>query len=41
MKQILKNNWNIKIGDEFKKDYYLELRKFLVNDMIRSLLKNH
>ena len=32
MKQILKNNWNIKIGDEFKKDYYLELRKFLVNE---------
>ena len=32
MKQILKNNWNLKIGDEFKKDYYLELRKFLVNE---------
>lgn len=32
MKEILKNNWNSKISDEFQKDYYLELRKFLVDE---------
>lgn len=32
MKEILKNNWNSKISDEFHKDYYLKLREFLVDE---------
>lgn len=30
--QILKNDWNDLLKDEFSKDYYLELRKFLINE---------
>lgn len=30
--QILKNDWQNLLEDEFKKDYYLKLRKFLVNE---------
>lgn len=30
--QILKNDWQNLLEDEFKKDYYLELRKFLINE---------
>jgi uracil-DNA glycosylase len=30
--QILKNDWHSLLEDEFKKDYYLELRKFLINE---------
>ena len=29
---ILKNDWHDLLNDEFKKDYYLSLRKFLVNE---------
>lgn len=32
MKEILKNDWKNYLNEEFKKDYYLELRKFLVNE---------
>lgn len=32
MKQILKNNWNNFLGDEFKKDYYIKLHDFLVQE---------
>ncbi len=30
--QILKNDWKNSIEDEFQKDYYLKLRKFLINE---------
>lgn len=30
--QILKNDWQNLLEDEFKKDYYLNLRKFLINE---------
>ena len=30
--QILKNSWGSLLEDEFKKDYYLELRKFLIKE---------
>lgn len=30
--QILKNDWNDLLKDEFSKDYYLKLRKFLINE---------
>lgn len=30
--QILKNDWQNLLEDEFKKDYYLKLRKFLINE---------
>jgi uracil-DNA glycosylase len=30
--QILKNDWNKLLEGEFKKDYYLKLRKFLINE---------
>ncbi|WP_032122308.1 uracil-DNA glycosylase [Clostridium amazonitimonense] len=30
--QILKNDWQYLLEDEFKKDYYLNLRKFLVSE---------
>jgi len=30
--QILKNDWKDLLEDEFKKDYYLNLRKFLINE---------
>lgn len=30
--QILKNAWGSLLENEFKKDYYLELRKFLINE---------
>ena len=32
MKQILFNDWNDLLKDEFSKDYYLKLRKFLVTE---------
>lgn len=28
----ISNDWLDYIGDEFKKDYYLELRQFLINE---------
>ena len=28
----LGNNWDILLKDEFKKDYYINLRKFLVSE---------
>ncbi len=30
--QILKNDWNDLLKDEFQKEYYLKLRKFLINE---------
>lgn len=30
--QILKNDWQNLLGDEFKKEYYLKLRTFLINE---------
>lgn len=30
--RILKNDWEDLLKDEFKKDYYLNLRKFLINE---------
>lgn len=30
--QILKNDWHSLLEGEFKKDYYIELRKFLINE---------
>lgn len=30
--QILKNDWQNLLEDEFKKDYYLKLRSFLINE---------
>ncbi|KYH28694.1 MULTISPECIES: uracil-DNA glycosylase [Clostridium] len=30
--QILKNDWENLLQDEFKKNYYLKLRKFLINE---------
>lgn len=30
--QILKNDWQNLLENEFKKDYYLKLRKFLINE---------
>ncbi|MBU5483941.1 uracil-DNA glycosylase [Clostridium sp. MSJ-11] len=30
--KILKNDWQDLLEDEFKKDYYLKLRKFLINE---------
>lgn len=30
--QILKNDWQTLLEDEFKKDYYLKLRKFLIEE---------
>ena len=30
--QILKNGWSKLLDDEFQKDYYLELRRFLRNE---------
>lgn len=30
--QILKNDWENLMEDEFQKDYYLKLRKFLINE---------
>ncbi|AOR24692.1 uracil-DNA glycosylase [Clostridium taeniosporum] len=32
MNNILKNDWNNYIGDEFEKDYYLKLRKNLIQE---------
>ena len=32
MKQILKNDWNELLKDEFSKEYYLTLREFLKNE---------
>lgn len=32
MTTILKNNWNSILSDEFQKEYYLKLRKFLINE---------
>lgn len=30
--QVLKNDWNNLLEDEFKKEYYLKLRQFLINE---------
>lgn len=30
--QILKNDWQYLLEDEFKKEYYLKLREFLINE---------
>lgn len=30
--QILKNDWQSLLGNEFEKDYYLKLRQFLINE---------
>ncbi|SHH12844.1 uracil-DNA glycosylase [Clostridium grantii] len=30
--QILENSWQLLLEDEFKKDYYLKLRKFLIKE---------
>ena len=32
MSEILKNDWKNYLESEFKKDYYLKLRKFLVDE---------
>lgn len=32
MNQILKNNWNTVLKDEFDKDYYQKLRQFLIEE---------
>ncbi|MVX62996.1 uracil-DNA glycosylase [Clostridium chromiireducens] len=32
MSEILKNDWNNYLESEFQKDYYINLRKFLVNE---------
>ena len=32
MKQILFNDWNDLLKEEFSKDYYIKLRKFLINE---------
>ena len=32
MKEILKNDWKNYLNDEFQKDYYLNLRQFLVHE---------
>lgn len=32
LKEILKNNWNNILNDEFSKEYYINLRKFLVTE---------
>lgn len=32
MKRILKNDWHDIVGDEFQKDYYLKLRRFLIEE---------
>lgn len=32
MTKILKNDWNDYLADEFKKDYYIKLRNFLVEE---------
>lgn len=30
--QIFKNDWHVLLEDEFSKDYYLQLRQFLINE---------
>lgn len=32
MSVILKNDWNSLLQEEFSKDYYLKLRKFLIEE---------
>lgn len=36
--QILKNTWNKLLEDEFKKDYYLRLRDFLIKEYSTNLI---
>ena len=38
MKQILKNDWNELLKDEFSKDYYLSLREFLKNEYTTKII---
>lgn len=38
MRQILKNDWNELLKDEFSKDYYLSLRKFLKNEYTTKII---
>lgn len=38
MRQILKNDWNELLKDEFSKDYYLSLREFLKNEYITKII---
>ena len=38
MRQILKNDWNELLKDEFSKDYYLSLREFLKNDYTTKII---
>jgi len=38
MKQILKNNWDDVIGDEFQKEYYQKLRNYLIKEYSRKTI---
>ena len=38
MRQILKNDWNELLKDEFSKDYYLSLREFLKNEYTAKII---
>ena len=38
MRQILKNDWNELLKDEFSKDYYLLLREFLKNEYTTKII---
>ena len=38
MRQILKNDWNEILKDEFSKDYYLSLREFLKNEYTTKII---
>lgn len=38
MRQILKNDWNELLKDEFSKDYYLSLREFLKNEYTTKII---
>ncbi|MCJ7841454.1 uracil-DNA glycosylase [Lederbergia sp. NSJ-179] len=40
-KQILKNDWATRIGEEFNKSYYLHLRKFLKREYATHIIYPH
>ncbi|TDQ41437.1 uracil-DNA glycosylase [Aureibacillus halotolerans] len=40
-KDILKNDWNDIIGEEFEKPYYVKLRSFLKNEYTRTTIYPH
>jgi len=36
--QVLKNDWNSLLEEEFKKEYYLKLRQFLINEYSAKII---